>query len=353
MNAVTENQSFLRAKGDHGDLSWLPRIDPANLDLQGLFPAETKFLVTPATTVAPIEVHMAESSVRLTNPVAIPFAIGPWAGKLVLSSGTLERLMQSLGLSRMIARLSPRQRNILIEYALASELEHLEDRIGHPIRLGAEEAERSYDFIIPWVVDFDDFPRNAELHLDRRAALAVGRVMGRSNGPIGEVTDLLPFDLSICTGTQELSAREIAALVPGDVIMRREAPEIGHFALLGQHFRAAVTEEGGKYILAARWRSYHKNREAWMPTQTQSDADKMDDLHPLDELPVQLVFEVGRTDLPLGELRKLDEGSVLPIAPTTGNVVNIVANGRLIGTGDLVKIGAGLGIRIVRLSKNG
>lgn len=69
----------------------------------------------------------------------------------------------------------------------------------------------------------------------------------------------------------------------------------------------------------------------------------------VDDLPVELVFEIGRCELPLSEIRKLGEGSVLPAAASTTNAVNILANGRLVGSGELVKIGAGLGVRVVRL----
>ena len=69
----------------------------------------------------------------------------------------------------------------------------------------------------------------------------------------------------------------------------------------------------------------------------------------LDDLPVKIVFELGRLDMSLGEIRRLERGALLPLARPLGESVDIVANGRRIGRGTLVQIGDSLGVRIVGL----
>ena len=73
----------------------------------------------------------------------------------------------------------------------------------------------------------------------------------------------------------------------------------------------------------------------------------------LDELPVRVLFEVGRLDLPLGELRGLDVGALLPLAREPESAVEIVASGKRIGRGTLIKIGECLGVRVTRLFDHG
>ena len=69
----------------------------------------------------------------------------------------------------------------------------------------------------------------------------------------------------------------------------------------------------------------------------------------LDELPVTLVFELGRSELPLAAVQGLAPGAVIPLGRDPGEAVDIVANGRRIGRGEIVRIGDELGIRVVRL----
>jgi type III secretion protein Q len=69
----------------------------------------------------------------------------------------------------------------------------------------------------------------------------------------------------------------------------------------------------------------------------------------LDAMPVELRFEIGRASRPLSELETWHEGSIITLPEATiedGVAVSIVANGTLIGAGELVRIGNEAGIRI-------
>jgi type III secretion protein Q len=72
----------------------------------------------------------------------------------------------------------------------------------------------------------------------------------------------------------------------------------------------------------------------------------------LDDLPVRLVFEVGRVELSLGELERLAPGALVPLARPLDEPLDIMANGRRLGRGTLVRIGESLGVRIVSLVGN-
>jgi len=72
----------------------------------------------------------------------------------------------------------------------------------------------------------------------------------------------------------------------------------------------------------------------------------------LDDLPVRLVFEVGRVELSLGELQRLAPGALVPLGRPLEEPLDIMANGRRLGRGTLVQIGDSLGVRIVSLASN-
>ena len=72
----------------------------------------------------------------------------------------------------------------------------------------------------------------------------------------------------------------------------------------------------------------------------------------LDDLPVRLVFEFGRAELSLGELQGLAPGALVPLARPLDEPIDIMANGRRLGRGALVRIGDSLGVRIVSIVGN-
>jgi type III secretion protein Q len=72
----------------------------------------------------------------------------------------------------------------------------------------------------------------------------------------------------------------------------------------------------------------------------------------LDDLPVRLVFELGRVELSLGELQSLAPGALVPLSRPVDAPLDIMANGRRLGRGTLVQIGESLGVRIVSLAGN-
>ncbi|MFC5474012.1 FliM/FliN family flagellar motor switch protein [Paraherbaspirillum soli] len=68
----------------------------------------------------------------------------------------------------------------------------------------------------------------------------------------------------------------------------------------------------------------------------------------LDQVPVLLEFRMGQVSMTLGELRTLAAGNILQINGGSPESVAIVVAGRTLGRGELVEVGAQLGIRIVQ-----
>ncbi|MEI4483075.1 MULTISPECIES: type III secretion system cytoplasmic ring protein SctQ [unclassified Phyllobacterium] len=351
MNMLAETQTFSKTRplDAKEPLDWLPSVNPDHIAILNMFPR--KPISVQLTRSGPeIGMYLADNASLLLNPVTVPVAIGPWACKLVLSAGTLERLVQGFGITKMIAGLEPRQRTILIEHVLSEQLDRLEEIIGYPIRFGDQEEVADYDIILPWVLDFDDYPRNAELHLTRDSAKLLGSAIKQTHAP--EATELLSrieFPVQLCAGTQVLTMAELRGLKAGDVILRRESSEADPIAILSGRFTASITPDGQTHRLTSGWSLPAKNGETSTMSQSYTNPSGSAGFEQVDDLPVELVFEIGRCELPLSEIRKLGEGSVLPVAASTSNAVNILANGRLVGSGELVKIGAGLGVRVVRL----
>lgn len=70
-----------------------------------------------------------------------------------------------------------------------------------------------------------------------------------------------------------------------------------------------------------------------------------------DELPVHLIFEVGQKKVPLADLRSMKAGYTFELPNPAKTPVNIRANGRLIGSGELLQIGDRVGVRVTKFKE--
>lgn len=78
-------------------------------------------------------------------------------------------------------------------------------------------------------------------------------------------------------------------------------------------------------------------------------ADSADSI-PINDLEIELTFVVGQTTLTLGELRSLAPGFVVDLPTPLGEGVTIFANGKAVGTGELIEVGDHLGVRVTNFS---
>lgn len=69
----------------------------------------------------------------------------------------------------------------------------------------------------------------------------------------------------------------------------------------------------------------------------------------LDEVEVRLSFRTGEVQLPLRELRGLAPGSIIETGDPATMEVEIVANGRTVGSGELIEVGGKRAVQIRRL----
>ena len=82
------------------------------------------------------------------------------------------------------------------------------------------------------------------------------------------------------------------------------------------------------------------------------DSDEAPSDATLDELPVRLVFELGRLSLPLAELEAIGPGYVFELGRDMRQSVDIVSAGRRIGQGEIVAIGDALGVRATWIGRH-
>jgi len=164
----------------------------------------------------------------------------------------------------------------------------------------------------------------------------------------------LHTSLSFSLGSAILPLQEIDRLKPGDVIIPNAPPLAAGkaYLILADRWLAEADLAAAELTLATPLRD---TRQLTMETDrmnTLTSGHQPDDIN-LGELPLRLIFEIGRADLPVGEIQGLAPGYVFVLAREPGQSVDICVSGRRIGTGELVQIGEQLGVRVTRLGHHG
>ncbi|MFZ9500739.1 MAG: flagellar motor switch protein FliN [Beijerinckiaceae bacterium] len=72
-------------------------------------------------------------------------------------------------------------------------------------------------------------------------------------------------------------------------------------------------------------------------------------LRMLENIEVQLTVEVGGTKISIGDLLKLNDGSVVELERLAGEHLDILVNGTLLAKGEVVLVGERLGVRLTEI----
>jgi flagellar motor switch protein FliN/FliY len=84
--------------------------------------------------------------------------------------------------------------------------------------------------------------------------------------------------------------------------------------------------------------------------QSGAPVDGAADLGRLQNVPVELAVEIGRTRMTIGDALALGIGSVVTVGRLAGDPVDLLVNGRVIARGEVVAIEEELGLRITEIA---
>jgi len=278
---------------------------------------------------------------------AITLRLGP--GRVVLLVPPLlveQALAEAAGLP--VAELEPELAALLLEAVLSELLPALEAAAGVSIAIERIGPAPAFAPAFRCAIAIRHAFAETVLHLaaDDAARPALGRLIGAVPALPAPCAGL-PVPLAIRIGAVRLSLAELKGIEPGDVVFPDVACPPGEALVIygegwshaAKHDRGTVTVAGPRRPLALQ------DGGGWM---ADSDA-AAPPAERLDQLLVTLVFELGRSELPLAAVQGLAPGAVIPLGRNPGEAVDIVANGRRIGRGEIVRIEDELGVRVVRL----
>jgi type III secretion protein Q len=315
----------------------------------------------------PIEIGLSPAYATMPPETADDYfeAILSWSqasARATLAYATMRRL-----LDRMQPGLSDNPPgepalSLLVELALAPLFEKIEASTGTSLMLRSSSRRASsgsapYGPQSRWLIfhgALGGAPFELALEFDGHALESFASLLQRAAPeklPLAEA--FAPIVAIFGAGAVSLPLRTLQDLHHGDVLIPDELPfERGEVVVtFGHRYRAvARLEENGARVRSALQRINFIQETHAMEAK---DAPRVVETDDLGDLEIQLTFELGRQTVELEQLRTIAPGYVFALGRSPDDPVDIVANGRRIGRGEIVRVGDGLGVRLIRLFDHG
>ncbi|MEB2847441.1 hypothetical protein GAO09_24950 [Rhizobiales bacterium RZME27] len=269
--------------------------------------------------------------------VAMPLTIGAETCRLHMSAGLIDWLAQPLMLEGALIDEKPLPRAVLLELAGLDFIRKLETHVGEDIRLGDGDVTQTHHALDMAIeADGEMMPLRIELAERHRETLA--DFLDRLQPP--EPADLsgVAVEMVVEAGSQDLSMTEIESLSPGDVVMLA-------------HHRPVVVANG-KLVAAARRKADGVELDGpFYPLSRRAMVGSLADIRSGKENAhlVHFIAESARITTTIGAIDALKPQQALPLSSFNGTGVDLVVDDRRFGHGELIMIGAGLGVRVVSL----
>jgi len=296
------------------------------------------------------------------KPVDLAFSVAGEAGALTTVMPVVQRLLERADLRVRPDRLDAELAAMAVETVLAEGIEALEQELGGAVALLNLESHRPNPALARLDIEIGiggDDPVRYPATLRASAALLskIARLWMRRPVVVAQVAGDVSVTLACRVAYTDLSVSALRALGVGDAMLFDRIAVPGGAAVSAAESLQAVArfDEAGALILSERFQPSEPyglgdflmtdDTVGEQAVQAIADTD-------LDNLPVRLVFEVGRVEMTLDDLRALTVGAPVPMDRPASSAVQVFANGRRIGAGEMVMIGEQLGVRITQLNGN-
>jgi type III secretion system YscQ/HrcQ family protein len=263
-------------------------------------------------------------------------------------------------------------RNLYFEVLFEDICERLETWTGQPVQIKNFGSEKQ--------VNWTDLPRRLDFRMLRLtdSQHSAGFVMTSGNGlrVISELMAALPpapareyDDLALLIrveiGKAQLKIENYKQIEPQDIILVNSIdPESGELPchLLpapGRYLEAKWNPNKNHIVITSEIKegymsNFNENQNIFddKPEDSEDFSDENQNLEKfaaLDELPVELTFDIGSIPITLGELKCVREGFIFETQRAEHDPVRIRVNGKLIGSGELVRLRGRMGVRILEM----
>lgn len=322
---------------------WYRSRSPVVFEAAGLTLKFTAALCAPASSQEPYR-H-------------IGLTVGGAAAYLAVPERLVSRIVQSYDLPPSQA-LPERTIMLLLEHRFAEAIEAWEKRANLPVSLTdpGRESDSAQEPLVPlgaklnlWGGDYW-----IGLHLPPDLAIVLGKLLDAAQGKL-KAEWPVPVTLVSRVAFTQLSLGALKRVRPGDVILADTTAGPGRaFLVAGERLAASGVWRDRTVVLQERPRKIASiDGGAWSMssagtfdgTPAAADAE-------LEDIQIKVFFELGRKEVPLGELRSLIPGYVFDLNRDQRTAIDIYAGTQRVGCGEIVQINGALGVRVTRLFNN-
>ncbi|NWB26664.1 type III secretion system cytoplasmic ring protein SctQ [Pseudomonas gingeri] len=267
--------------------------------------------------------------------------------RLLVPAQPLDELLGDLQGQAPTNGLDPLALTLLTEMALLELIEPIEARLRKSLQVAVRSRLPQHpNFVVSLTVsirlgDAPAFP--VVLEMTPISAHWVASLLEEHLLKQADALPQLRLKGRIEAGQAPLRLSDLRSLRPGDVVMLDYLPADQLRVTLAERLQARGRSDGSHFCLIEAPQPVPPDMENAM-----SDADSSASLDSqLDDLPLKLVCQAGSVEVSLAQLRELGAGSLLLLTPQLQDGVELLVNGRKLGQGQLVRIGDGLGVRIL------
>jgi len=304
---------------------------------------------------------MPDGSVDWTGAgktIDIAFTVAGEAGYITTVLPVVQRILARAETGIHPARLDSELAALAVETVFADRIELLEEALGGEVALLNLDRTEPHGTMASLSVHLrmGDTVHPGTIHASATLLSTLARHWESQPAirrDLGDVTVTLAYRVAFT----DLAASALRMLAVGDAMLfDRVALPGGAAVILAESVHASATfNDEGYLYLSDSFRIPERYGMGDFVMSDETDPDRA--VHAvadaaIDDLPVRLVFEVGRKDVTLDQLRSLAVGAPVPLDRAASSAVQIFANGRRIGAGEMVMIGEQLGVRITQLNTN-
>ncbi len=313
-----------------------------------------------------MNIQLGEVSIQL-QAGAIPCGLEGPRATVTLSAGSesaavlvpvslLDEIIGKAGGSNC-AQTRPQSVLLLLEYLLSEHLSKLESGLQRAISFDAigysAQASPGSNLVLQATSETGDHRLEVALGVSAGSCLA-GWAAGHETRP--GAWPGLPIEVAFRRGATRVSRLLLESVRPGDVIVADAMCVKDRIIVVaGERLAAAgLIQNESLKMLAPLARLSGTEEETW--SMSESTPPFPQDGHAnnstLDDIAVKLMFEMGRKEISLGELKTITPGFIFDLSRAPSSSVDIFAGSHRIGQGEIVQIGDALGVRVTRLFNN-
>lgn len=285
-----------------------------------------------------------------TSPLLkIGLSVGDDCGAMEVSLNILEHLKVGDLLANQTFEVS-KKLALYIEYRLLSLIEAVEASLSDNIALFSSEDIPNQEPLakISFALNLSGGDVSfINLYLPHAAMAKIAHLYNKHVPDECANAAAIPISLFVIGGYQDITLAELRSLRIGDAVVlnRHEA------VFVSETLCAVVRCENNSFELLETPSQLNKEEFYMATPKDDRDLSRSDDVSgisskQIDSMPVRVICEIGRLNLPLAEVRALKAGSVISLSRPLESAVDIVVNGQRMGRGSLVKIDDVVGLRV-------